>query len=382
MDAPLRRLRALSWEDLAWPANDFYLLALVVIVPLMGAVMIVSANMPFANGDDGLLTGSVLKQLAIVVAGLAVAVLVSFIDYHAICARWVAIYSLTVLTLLGVLVFGYLSDAYSARWFVVGGLTVQPSELAKPVLIVSLSALGWQFRDRFGELALFGKGLLVCGVPILLVMLQPDLSTSLTLAIAAVAVGLVAGVKMRYLLIAGGVFALIAAGLMLLRDLDYQIARISAFLDPDGAKAAANYQIQQATLALGSGGVTGKGIGMGTIKYLYLPVSTSDSIFAVIGEELGLLGTGAVLGAYMLLLVRGLWCAQRAPDLLGSCLAAGITTSIVAQAMINMLVITGQIPVTGLPLPLISAGGTSHIFTMAMLGILLNVARSASFVNR
>ncbi len=382
MDAPLRRLRALSWEDLSWPANDFYLLALAVIVPLLGAVMIVSANMPFATGEDGLLTGSVLKQLAIVLAGLAVAVLVSFVDYHAICARWTAIYSFTVLALLGVLAFGYLSEAYSARWFAFGGLTVQPSELAKPVLIVSLSAIGWQFRDRIAGLALFGKGLLVSGVPILLVMLQPDLSTSLTLAIAAVAVGLVAGAKLRYLVLAGGAFAMIAASLMLFRDFEYQIARISAFLDPAGAQAAANYQIQQATLALGSGGLTGKGIGLGTIKYLYLPVSTSDSIFAVIGEELGLLGTGAVLGAYLLLLVRGLWCAQRAPDLLGSCLAAGITTSIVAQAMINMLVVTGQVPVTGLPLPLISAGGTSHIFTMAMLGILLNVARSSRWANR
>lgn len=376
----MRRLRAVSWEDLAWPANDSYLLALVVIVPLLGAVMIVSANMPFAGGE-GLLSGSVLKQLAILLAGLVVAVAISFVDYHAICARWTELYTFTVLVLVGVLVFGFVSDAYSARWYEIGGLTVQPSELAKPALIVGLSALAWQFRDRIASLPVFGKGLLVSGIPILLVMLQPDLSTSFTLAIAALAVGLAAGVRLRYMVLSVTVFASIAVVLMLARDLDYQVARISAFLDPTNSQSA-NYQIQQATLALGSGGLTGKGIGMGTIKYLYLPVSSSDSIFAVIGEELGLLGTGAVLGAYMLLLGRGLWSAYRAPDLLGSCLAAGITTSIVAQAMINMLVITGQIPVTGLPLPLISAGGTSHVFTMAMLGMLLNVARSSRWANR
>ena len=381
MDAPLRRLRALSWEDLSWPANDSYLLGLIVIVPLLGAVMIVSANMPFADSENGLLSGSVIKQLGIVAAGLAVAMLVSFIDYHAICSRWVAMYTICVLTLLGVLIFGFFSDAYSARWFEFGGLTVQPSELAKPALIVSLSALAWRFRARIASLALFGKGVLVSGIPILLVMLEPDLSTSLTLAIASLAVGLAAGVPLRYLILSLAIFASVAAVLMLARDLDYQVARITAFIDPANSQSA-NYQIQQATLALGSGGLTGKGIGLGTIKYLYLPVSTSDSIFAVIGEELGLLGTGAVLGAYLLLLGRGLWCAYRAPDLLGSCLAAGITTSIVAQAMINMLVITGQIPVTGLPLPLISAGGTSHIFTMAMLGMLLNVARSSRWANR
>ncbi len=380
MDAPLRRLRALSWEDLAWPANDSYLLALVVIVPLLGAVMIVSANMPFAGGE-GLLSGPVLKQLAILLAGLVVAVAISFVDYHAICARWAELYTLTILVLVGVLVFGFVSDAYSARWYEIGGLTVQPSELAKPALIVSLSALAWQFRDRIASLPVFGKGVLVSGIPILLVMLQPDLSTSFTLVIASLAVGLAAGVRLRYVVFSIAVFASIAIVLMLARDLDYQIARISAFLDPANSQSA-NYQIQQATLALGSGGLTGKGIGMGTIKYLYLPVSSSDSIFAVIGEELGLLGTGAVLGAYLLLLGRGLWCAYRAPDVLGSCLAAGITTSIVAQAMINMLVITGQIPVTGLPLPLISAGGTSHVFTMAMLGMLLNVARSSRWANR
>lgn len=381
MDAPLRRLRALSWEDLSWPANDSYLLALVVIVPLLGAVMIVSANMPFAGGDGDLLSGPVLKQLGILLAGLVLAVTVSFVDYHLICARWAGFYTITVLALMGVLVFGYVSEAYSARWYEIGGFTVQPSELAKPVLILTLSALAWQFRERIATLPVYGKGVLVSGIPILLVMLQPDLSTSLTLAIAAMAVGVAAGVRLRYLLFSLTVFALIAVVLMLARDLDYQIARISAFLDPANSQSA-NYQIQQATLALGSGGLTGKGIGMGTIKYLYLPVSTSDSIFAVIGEELGLLGTGAVLGAYLLLLGRGLWCAYRAPDLMGSCLAAGITTSIVAQAMINMLVITGQVPVTGLPLPLISAGGTSHIFTMAMLGMLLNVARSSRWANR
>lgn len=381
MDAPLRRLRALSWEDLSWPANDPFLLALVVIVPLLGAVMIVSANMPFAGDGGSLFSGSVIKQLAILLAGLLVAVAVSFVDYHAICARWTTIYSLTILALVGVLAFGYLSDIYSARWYEIGGLTVQPSELAKPALIVSLSALAWQFRERIALLSVFAKGVLVSGVPILLVMLQPDLSTSLTLVIGALAVGLAAGVRLRYVLLSLAVFASIAIILMLVRDLDYQVARISAFLDPANSQSA-NYQIQQATLALGSGGLTGKGIGMGTIKYLYLPVSSSDSIFAVIGEELGLLGTGTVLGAYLLLLVRGLWCAYRAPDLLGSCLAAGITSSIVAQAMINMLVITGQVPVTGLPLPLISAGGTSHVFTMAMLGILLNVARSSRWANR
>ena len=376
MNDSLRPSRVLPWEELTWPANDFWILALAVVIPLVGMVMIASANMPFTPPESGLINSAIVKQLGIVLAGYATLLTVSLIDYHLIVKHWQGLFALTLCGLLAVLASGLLTDTFSARWFEFGGLTFQPSELAKVTLIAALSSFLFANRDQLANFRVCLLGGTVAGLPILLVMIQPDLSTALMMVVAALAVSFSAGVPVRYIALATLVVVVVVAIIFIFRDLDYQLARIAAFLNPEAGLAGANYQVQQSALALGSGGLTGKGIGMGTIKYLYLPVSTSDSIFAVIGEELGLIGTGGVLAAFVLLLFRGLYHAARAPDLLGSALAAGITTSIVAQALLNMLVNTGLAPVTGLPLPLISAGGTSHIFTMVMLGILLNVARS------
>ncbi len=376
MGESIRPAKVLPWEELTWPANDFWILALAVVIPLVGMVMIASANMPFTPPESGLINSAIVKQLGIVLVGYATLLTVSLIDYHLIVKHWQGLYALTLCGLLAVLALGLLNETLSARWFEFGGLTFQPSELAKVTLIAALSSFLFANRDRLANFRVFLLSGTVAGLPILLVMIQPDLSTSLTMVVASLAVSFSAGVPVRYIALATVLVLVLVATIFIFRDLDYQLARIAAFLNPEVGLAGANYQAQQSALALGSGGLTGKGIGMGTIKYLYLPVSTSDSIFAVIGEELGLVGTGGVLAAFVLLLVRGLYHAARAPDLLGSALAAGITTSIVAQALLNMLVNTGLVPVTGLPLPLISAGGTSHLFTMAMLGILLNVARS------
>lgn len=376
MGESIRPAKVLPWEELTWPANDFWILALAVVIPLVGMVMIASANMPFTPPESGLINSAIVKQLGIVLVGYATLLTVSLIDYHLIVKHWQGLYALTLCGLLAVLAFGLLNETFSARWFEFGGLTFQPSELAKVTLIAALSSFLFANRDRLANFRVFLLSGTVAGLPILLVMIQPDLSTSLIMVVASLVVSFSAGVPVRYIALATVLVLVLVATIFIFRDLDYQLARIAAFLNPEVGLAGANYQAQQSVLALGSGGLTGKGIGMGTIKYLYLPVSTSDSIFAVIGEELGLVGTGGVLAAFVLLLVRGLYHAARAPDLLGSALAAGITTSIVAQALLNMLVNTGLVPVTGLPLPLISAGGTSHLFTMAMLGILLNVARS------
>ncbi len=377
MASSIPHLRRLPWEDLRWPANDWVLLVLSIVISLLGTVMVASAAMPFTPADSGLLNSAVVKQIAIVGAGLGVALGVSLIDYHSIARRWVLIYGTAIVALVAVLAYGYFEGGPTARWLQFGGLSVQPSEFGKIALIVAVAAISWQYRDRLRNGHVVLRIAAVALAPILLVMLEPDLSTAVTMALAGLSVLYVAGVPIRYIVLAIVIVVIAATVLILARQFDYQIARVLSFFNPEANLASTNYQIRQSTLALGSGGISGKGIGMGAIKYLYLPVSTSDSIFAVIGEELGLVGTIGVVAAYLTLLARGLWHALRAPDALGASLAAGITTLIVAQAFLNMLVVTGQVPVTGLPLPLISAGGSSHLITMAMLGILMNVARSA-----
>ncbi|HJN38920.1 MAG TPA: FtsW/RodA/SpoVE family cell cycle protein, partial [Chloroflexota bacterium] len=255
-------------------------------------------------------------------------------------------------------------------------LSFQPSEIAKPALIITLGYWAGRVGNRIRDQRTFLIGFLLVLIPLLLVAVEPDLGTSIVILATTSAVAFVAGSRLRHFLYVAVVLAL-GVGLSIMHN-PYQFTRIQAFFSPGDDLLGSGYQAQQSLLALGSGGITGKGLGMGTMKFLYLPAPHTDSVFAVIGEELGLLGTAALTLLFVMLLARGLWIAYHAPDTYGRCLAAGISFQLTTQAFINMLVVTGRLPVTGLPLPFISSGGTSLIVSLAMLGILMNVSRAAS----
>ncbi len=370
-----RRFRFLEEGVLSWPALDPVLLILTVLLPLIGVVAVTSASMPAAYQDTGPFAASTVRHLAIALIGIAVALIFSQIDYRRLGHRsWIA-YLIVIGLLALILLPGVVAEGAPKRWLELPGFSFQPSELVKPAIIIHLSYWAVALGPRLNQFRWFAVGAGIVGVPVLLIVLEPDLGTALLVCMTAGAVALTAGVKAWHLLSVIPFGAGLAAISIALNP--YQLTRLRAFVGLDANPLDSGYQSMQALLALGSGGVTGKGLGLGTAKYSYLPAANTDSVFAVIGEEVGLVGTCLILLMFLAILARGLWIASLAPDRFGRCVAAGIAFQLSTQAFLNMGVVVGLYPVTGIPLPFVSNGGTSLIVSLAMMGILINIARSA-----
>lgn len=370
-----RRFRFLEEGVLSWPALDPVLLILTVLLPLIGVVAVTSASMPTAYQETGPFAASTLRYLALTLVGIAVALVFSQIDYRRLGERsWVA-YLVAIGLLVLVLLPGAVSGGTPRRWLELPGFSFQPSELVKPALIIHISYWAVMLGPKLNQFRWFASGVAIVALPVLLIVLEPDLGTAVLVCMTVGAVAITAGVKAWHLLSVIPLGAGLAAISIAFNP--YQLTRLRTFLGFDANPLDSGYQSQQALYALGAGGVTGKGLGLGTAKYSYLPAATTDSVFAVIGEEFGLIGTSLILLMFLALLARGLWVASLAPDRFGRCVAAGIAFQISAQAFVNMGVVVGLYPVTGIPLPFISNGGTSLIVSLAMMGVLINIARSA-----
>jgi cell division protein FtsW len=258
------------------------------------------------------------------------------------------------------------------RWISFGPAAFQPSELAKLALAVWAAAYFARRRppQRLADLAR-PTGLLV-GIFCLLVLVEPDLGTAITLVIVVAAILLVSGAPMRVL--AGGGGIALALGLVAIWFEPYRRARIFSFIDPWHDAQGAGYQTVQALMSLGSGGIFGVGLGNGVFKINYLPEAHTDMIFAVVGEELGLVGVTAVIFAYAVFAYAGLRVALGCRDPFGKRLAAGLTALVCGQAVINLAAVLGAAPLTGIPLPFVSYGGSSLVVELLAVGILLNIA--------
>jgi cell division protein FtsW len=336
-----------------------------------GLVMVYSATSASAALGNGDPMSYLKRQAVYALIGVVFMALASRFDYHRL--RFVAPPLLLVALVLctAVLVLGPAING-ARRWFIVGPASFQPSELAK--LALCLFAAVYLARRRppktFGELVK-PLGLLTaifCG----LIVVEPDLGTTITLCGMMLAVFLVAGVPVR-LLAASSVLA-VGMGLAAIWIEPYRRARIFSFLDPWSDAQGAGFQIVQATIGIGSGGFTGAGLGEGVGKISYLPEAHTDMIFAVIGEELGLVGVTLVIGAFAILAVAGFRIAMRCQDPFGKLLAAGITALVCGQAAINLAAALGIAPLTGIPLPFVSYGGSSLVVLLTGMGILLNIA--------
>ena len=368
-------------RGLRWPPQDPILLLLTVLLPLGGAVMVASARIPAVLGEGAPLDADTIQQMVFGIAGLVVALGLSAVDYQRYERVALPALGIAWLLLLGVYFFSNAPPQLAARrWFVIGEFTLQPSEFAKLALILALAKLAKLFGDRVRDwrVGLLGGGGLLALV-VLPVVAQPDLGTAVTMAAVGLAMLFVAGVRIRHLAVLP--IGALAAGAISIAVHEYQRARVVAFLTRDPEVTNTGYQAAQAKIALGAGGVTGRGLGAGTQKFL-LPVPDSDSIFAVIGEEFGLVGTGLVLVLFLALFVRGIQIAGSTEDPFGRLLAVGIVTQLTFQAFVNMGVVTGLIPVTGLTLPFVSLGGSSLFASLLMMGILLNVARKSALQRR
>lgn len=357
------------------PPAYYALLSTILVLNLVGLVMVLSSSSVEALANYGSSWLFFKRQLAWTVLGLCALAVTSRVDYR-VLRRFVgpllvASSALLVLVLVpgvGIAVRG------STRWLGAGSLRFQPSELAKLALLVYCADVLTRRASNVADwrMVLRPVALVFCFFGAL-VMLEPDMGTTIVMALLTGTILFVGGLRMRHLLLVGvGGFA---AGTALALSAPYRRARLLSFLDPFADARAGGYQVAQSLIALGSGGWTGVGLGAGRAKWLFLPNAHTDFIFAVIGEELGLVGCALVLFLFGTLTVLGVRAALRAPDRFGTLLAAGITGWIVGQALVNVGAVTGLLPVTGVPLPFVSFGGSALLFTMAATGALLNVAR-------
>jgi cell division protein FtsW len=356
--------------------TDWFMFALAAGLALFGAMMVYSASAMIAVRESGGASQFTYfyKQFGFTLAGLAVMFAASRVDYRRLSHPVVVytIFASTVALLIAVFAFPEINGA--RRWIRMGPFSIQPSEIAKVALPIFLAYFLTRNQDRVGEIK---STVIPCvGALVLLgglVFIEPDLGTTIVLCAIFSAIYFTAGAKILHIASVAAIMVVGALAAVLLAP--WRVERLMAFLDPFAHSDDAGYQVVQSLYAIGSGGVFGEGFAKGQQKLFYLPYPYSDFIFSVVGEELGLIGTLAVLTAFGLLLWRGTRAAMKAPDRFGMLLGIGIITGIIVQALFNISVVISLLPAKGIPLPFISYGGSSVLVTMAAVGILLNISR-------
>ena len=360
--------RRISKPDLIL-ALGFFLLS------LFGIVMISSASIVTSEERFGTNYYYASHQLTSLIIGLVLMVVAYFIDYRYWKKISLTLFLGTLVLLIAVFIPGIGKEFGGAhRWLGVGGLIFQPSEIVKLTFIIYLASWLSNRQDKITHFSLgflpFAFLMIVLGF---LIMSQPDLGTLSVILGTAVVTFFVAGARGTHLAI-GGVSLLVLIG-VLIKIAPYRLQRFLVFLDPSQQTLGAAYHINQALIAVGSGGLWGLGFGQSKQKYLYLPQAYSDSIFAIIAEELGFVRSLLILSCFVFLAIRGLKIARNAPDNFARFLVTGIITWIIIQAFINIAAMLGLIPLTGVPLPFISFGGSSLIVTLVAVGIILNISK-------
>ncbi len=356
---------------------DKWLFAATVGLALFGVVMVYSASAMLAESENHGHFYYVKKQAIWTAIGFAAMMIAMQFDYNRLRDRRI-VYGLLLLTsfmLLAVFAFPRINGAH--RWIRFGGFSIQPSEISKLALVIFLA---YFLEKRAGEERDFWRTFIPCGIATallaVLIVVEPDFGTSLMLAVTFVVVTYTAGVRLAHLAMAAAPAFAVAAGLLIF--VPWRLTRLVTFLDPWADPQKSGFQVVQSLIAVGSGGSNGLGFAQGKQKMLFLPFAHSDFIFAVIAEELGLLGTLTVLLIFALFLWRGIRTSLLAPDRFAKLLSMGIVTGIVGQALFNISVVLSLVPTKGIPLPFISYGGSSLVPTLAAVGILLNISQHTS----
>src|ERR1700689_2720779 len=355
---------------------DRWLFTVTMLLVFVGLVMVFSASAVMARERFGSPYAFLLKQLIWASAGLVAMVVAMRVDYrrHQHPALVFSLLGLTTLLLISVF---FLDRSHNThRWIHAGGFSFQPSELAKPVLILFLA---YFLESRAKAMDDVRNTLLPAAAPVVvclgLIVLQPDLGTAIACAGIATCILYVAGMRMRYFGYAFGA-ALVPLYFLIFHG-SFRRDRILAFMNPYAERQKAGFHLIQSLIAVGTGGVTGTGLMEGKQKLFYLPEPHTDFIFAVTAEELGLVGALFVVTLFAIFLWRGMRASWRTEDVFGRYLAVGITSMVVLQAFINISVVLGMMPTKGIPLPLVSYGGSSLFVTLACVGVLLNITKQA-----
>jgi cell division protein FtsW len=354
---------------------DKWMFFTTVLLIVAGLVMVFSASAVVAQERFHSPYAFVGKQALWALLGVLMMLILMHVDYNLYKSPRFIYPALCVTTLLLVLVYFFPGSHNTHRWIRFGGLfTFQPSEIAKPVLVLFLA---WFLHTRLGDLRDFKHTLLPAAImPLVfavLIVCEPDLGTALVLAGVTAMMLFVAGLEWKYLAIAAGAALPVLAAFLFL--VPWRHRRLLVFLSPDADPQGAGFHINQSLIAVGTGGLTGRGYMEGMQKLFYLPEASTDFIFANIAEELGFIGAIAIVLLFVVFGVRGLRAAFRSQDPFARLTAFGITTAILLQAFFNISVVLALLPTKGIPLPLISSGGTSVFVTLASIGILLNITK-------
>lgn len=348
---------------------DRWLLVIIGIFSLFGILMVYDSSVAIAIRDFADQYHFVKEQFRWLIIGWFVCGFCALFDYHKWYKLALPLLGIMVALLIAVFLPGIGVRALGAnRWINLGFFILQPAELAKFSIVVYLAA--WFSVKEKGRFLAF---LLLIAMVIGLIIIEPDMGTAAIVLAIALSLYFFSGAPLWHF---GTLLPILAVGLIGLAIVSpYRMQRLTSFLNREHDPLGASYQIRQVLLSLGSGGVFGLGLGQSRQKYEYLPEANTDAIFAIIGEELGFIGALSVIGLYAGLLWRGFRIAKEAPDRFGQLLAAGVTAWIGIQTLLNLSAMVALLPLTGIPLPLISYGGSSLVSVLAGLGILLNVSR-------
>ena len=362
----------ISWRETR--PFDYVLLLAAIALTVYGLILIYSGTLTTTTSDfAAVLKGPVGRQLAFAVVGVGMCLFVAQLDYRFLARGSTGMYIGLIAALLFVLTLGA-AEYGSRRWIPVAGTQVQPSEIGKLIVILALGKYLSDNQERVRTLRVFVTSLIIAAVPALLVFAEPDLGSASIFLLVWLGMVIMAGADMKHvlgmigMLVAASPFAIIAV------ITEYQRERISLFLDPTADALGSGFNILQAEIAIGSGGWDGKGLGEGSQTQLdYLRTQTTDYIFSVLGEELGFIGAMVLFALFTLLLFRGLRAAAISQDSFGRMIAVGIVIFILFQTFINIGVNVRLFPVTGIPLPFLSAGGSSLITLFIAIGLLESV---------
>ena len=356
---------------------DYSILVALIVLVCFGLVMVYSASYYTAENSTRVESSAYYFEKQLVGAGLGTFAMIflMFFDYHKLI-KFRYFFLIIAFGLLGaVFIPGIGQDINgSQRWINLFGFSIQPSEVAKFAIIIFIAAEFYKKPDRIRS---FTRGLLpilalliaMCG----LIYFQPNYSAIICLAVLTFAMVIVGGANLKHIGVTGALGVAGMTGLLFTKS--YRVDRLLAYMDPFSDPSDTGYQLVQSLYSIGSGGLFGRGLGQSKQKLLYLPYSESDFIFAIIAEELGFIGVLVLIAIFIFLIWRGVRVAMNAPDMMGLLLATGVVAIIAIQVIVNIGVVTGTIPPTGVVLPFISYGSSSLVIFMAMIGILLNVSR-------
>ncbi len=360
---------------------DFTLLVSVLLLLALGLIMVLSASSPSALSESGNSYQYFSKQLLFAVLGLFAMGIISKIDYRFYQKFYKQAIIIAIILLGLVLVVGRELNG-AKRWiYVTETLSLQPSEVVKFLMIIFYAGFLTKRRD---ELQKFGKGFVISLLPLIpiigLLLLEPHFSASMVIIGICCMMMIMAGCKFWHFLLTGLV-AGIPSLIFLIITAPYRLTRVATFLDPWKDATGDGWQIIQSLYAIGSGGIFGVGLGESKQKFLYIPEPHNDFIFSILGEELGFIGCAIVIILFAIFVWRGIVIAMKAPDMFGSLVAIGIVALVAIQVIINIAVVTSSMPITGMPLPFFSYGGTALFILLCEVGVLLNISRASAKQN-